>query len=74
MNDRLLQGETPAKDNEKHRINDNITYSLSAHAVSVATQFIVCSMGIGDASQQAKLQGVYHLALLATIVFRKKGH
>jgi hypothetical protein len=51
-----------------------MTYAFSAHAVSAATQFIVCSVGIGDAPQQAKLQGVYHLALLATIVFRKKGH
>lgn len=46
-------------------------YNFSAHAVSVATQFIVCSVGIGDAPQQAKMQGVYHLALLATIVSRR---
>ena len=39
--------------------------------MSVATQFIVCSVGIGDAPQQAKLQGVYHLALLATNVSKK---
>jgi hypothetical protein len=59
---------------KKFRINDNITNDISAHAVSVATQFIVCPVGIGDAPQQAKSQGVYHLALLATIVSRKKGH
>ena len=53
---------------KKFRINDNITNDISAHAVSVATQFIVCSVGIGDAPQQAKSQGVYHLALLATFV------
>ena len=57
---------------KKLQIKDSIAHILSAHAVSVATQFIVCSVGIGDAPQQAKLQGVYHLALLATIVFRKK--
>lgn len=39
--------------------------------MSAATQFIVCSVGIGDAPQQAKLQGVYHLALLATNVSKK---
>ena len=44
---------------------------FSAHEVSVATQFIVYSMGIGDTPQQAKLQGVYHLALLATIVSKQ---
>ena len=56
---------------KRHRINDNITYNFSAHAVSVAIQFIVCSVGIGDAPQQAKMQGVYHLALLATNVSKK---
>lgn len=45
-----------------------MAYAFLAHAVSVATQFIVCSVGIGDAPQQAKLQGVYHLALLATLL------
>ena len=53
---------------KRHRINDNITYAFLAHAVSAATQFIVCSVGIGDVPQQAKLQGVYHLALLATLL------
>ena len=53
---------------KKFRIKDSITNDISAHAVSVATQFIVCSAGIGDAPQQAKSQGVYHLALLATMV------
>ena len=51
-----------------------MTYAFSAHAVSAATQFIVCSVGIGDAPQQAKSQGVYHLALLATFVSRIKRH
>ena len=51
-----------------------MAYAFLAHAVSVATQFIVCSVGIGDAPQQAKSQGVYHLALLATFVSRIKGH
>ena len=55
----------------KFIIYNNITYAFLAHAVSAATQFIVCSVGIGDVPQQAKLQGVYHLALLATIVSRK---
>ena len=59
---------------KKFRIKDSITNDISAHAVSVATQFIVCSAGIGDAPQQAKSQGVYHLALLATFVSRIKGH
>ena len=53
---------------KKLQIKDNIAHIISAHAVSVATQFIVCSVGIGDAPQQAKSQGVYHLALLATMV------
>ena len=53
---------------KKLQIKDNIAHIISAHAVSVATQFIVCSVGIGDAPQQAKLQGVYHLALLATLL------
>ena len=39
-----------------------------AYVGGAATQFIVCSVGIGDAPQQAKSQGVYHLALLATMV------
>ena len=52
-------------------IKDSIIDDISAHAVSVATQFIVCSVGIGDAPQQAKSQGVYHLALLATNVSKK---
>ena len=56
---------------KKLQIKDSIAHILSAHAVSVATQFIVCSVGIGDAPQQAKLQGVYHLALLATNVSKK---
>ena len=56
---------------KKLQIKDNIAHIISAHAVSVATQFIVCSVGIGDAPQQAKLQGVYHLALLATIVSKE---
>ena len=55
-------------------IKDSIIDVISAHAVSVATQFIVRSVGIGDAPQQAKLQGVYHLALLATFVSRIKRH
>ena len=59
---------------KKLRIKDSIIDDISAHAVSVATQFIVCSVGIGDAPQQAKSQGVYHLALLATFVSRIKGH
>lgn len=54
---------------KKLQIKDSITNDISAHAVSVATQFIVCSVGIGDAPQQAKSQGVYHLALLATFVY-----
>ena len=49
-------------------IKDSIIDDISAHAVSVATQFIVCSVGIGDTPQQAKSQGVYHLALLATLL------
>lgn len=53
---------------KKLRIKDSIIDDISAHAVSVATQFIVCSVGIGDAPQQAKSQGVYHLALLATLL------
>ena len=56
---------------KKLQIKDSITNDISAHAVSVATQFIVCSVGIGDAPQQAKSQGVYHLALLATNVSKK---
>ena len=56
---------------KKLQIKDNIAHIISAHAVSVATQFIVCSVGIGDAPQQAKSQGVYHLALLATNVSKK---
>ena len=56
---------------KKLQIKDSIAHIISAHAVSVATQFIVCSVGIGDAPQQAKLQGVYHLALLATNVSKK---
>ena len=56
---------------KKLRIKDSIIDDISAHAVSVATQFIVCSVGIGDAPQQAKSQGVYHLALLATNVSKK---
>ena len=59
---------------KKLQIKDSIAHIISAHAVSVATQFIVCSVGIGDAPQQAKSQGVYHLALLATFVSRIKGH
>ena len=31
----------------------NFTYNLLAPRGSVATQFIVCSMGIGDTPQQA---------------------
>ena len=56
---------------KKLQIKDSIAHIISAHAVSVATQFIVCSVGIGDAPQQAKSQGVYHLALLATNVSKK---
>lgn len=40
----------------------------SAPKGSVATQFIVCSVGIGDTPQQAKAYGGHPYALLATFV------
>lgn len=41
---------------------------LSAPKGSVATQFIVCSLGIGDTPQQAKAYGGHPYALLATLL------
>ncbi|WP_313756289.1 hypothetical protein [Tissierella sp.] len=45
----------PRKKKKNTKNKGNIAYDFSAPKGSIATQFIVCPMGIGDIPQQADL-------------------